>query len=138
MTMKFDTETIRLINFFENFTGVSVRDCLINSDCVYFIVEEGKVGMAIGKNGASVKKVESLIKKNVKLFEYSKDLSTFVRKLIPSVGDVKIKTENDRIVVEIKVDKKDKPLIIGRDGKNIKVFKELLQRSHNVNDVLVR
>ena len=138
MTVKFDTETIRLINFFENFTGVPVRDCLVDCDCIYFIVEEGKVGIAIGKNGSSVKNVERLVKKNIKLFEFSKDLKVFIKKLIPQVNDIKIKIENEKIVVEIKVEKKDKALVIGRDGKNIKVFKELLQRSHNVNDLLVR
>ena len=138
MTVKFDTETIRLINFFENFTGVSVRDCLVDCDCIYFIVEEGKVGIAIGKNGSSVKNIERMIKKNIKLFEFSRDLKIFIKKLIPQANDVKIKNDNDRIVVEIKVEKKDKALVIGRDGRNIKVFKELLQRSHNVNELLVR
>lgn len=138
MTVKFDTDTIRLINFFENFTGVSVRDCLVDGNCIYFIVEEGKVGIAIGKNGNSVRNIERIVKKNIKLFEYSKDLNVFVKKLIPRVNDIKIRNDNERIVVEIKVEKKDKALVIGRDGRNIKVFKELLQRSHNVNELLVR
>ncbi|HKZ45349.1 MAG TPA: NusA-like transcription termination signal-binding factor [archaeon] len=138
MTVKFDTETIRLINFFENFTGVSVKDCLVNCDCIYFIVEEGKVGIAIGKNGSSVKHIERLIKKSIKLFEFSKDLKVFIKKLIPQVNDIKIKDDNGKVFVEIKVEKKDKALVIGRDGRNIKVFKELLQRTHNVNDLIVR
>jgi len=100
MTVKFDTETIRLINFFENFTGVSVKDCLVNCDCIYFIVEEGKVGIAIGKNGSSVKHIERLIKKSIKLFEFSKDLKVFIKKLIPQVNDIKIKDDNGKVFVD--------------------------------------
>jgi len=138
MTVKFDTDTIRLITFFENFTGVSVRDCLVDNNCIYFIVEEGKIGIAIGKNGNSVKNIERMVKKNIKLYEFSKDLNIFIKKLIPQVNNIKIRNDNERTIVEIKVGKKDKALVIGRDGRNIKVFKELLQRSHNVNELLVR
>jgi len=138
MTVKFDTETIRLITFFENYTGVSVKDCLIDENCIYFIVEEGKVGIAIGKNGSSVKKVERMVGKGVKLFEFSNDLNVFVKKLIPQVNEITIRNENDKTIVDVKVEKKDKALVIGRDGKNLKLFKELLQRTHNINELIVR
>lgn len=140
MEVTFDTETIRLITLFENVTGAPIKDCLIDdiANTVYFIVEEGKVGIAIGKNGNSVKNVEKLIKKNIKIFEFSKDLVTFVKKLIPQVIRVKIKNESGRTVIEILVDKKDKALVIGRDGKNLRLYKELLERSHSVNDLVVR
>ncbi len=139
MTVSFDTETIRLVTLFENLTGTLVKDCLVGeNEIVYFIIEEGKAGVAIGKNGYSVKNAENLIKKNIKIFEFSKDLSTFVKNLIPKAGEIKIRNENERTVVEIKVEKKDKAMVIGRDSKNIKLYRELLQRNHDVNEVIVR
>lgn len=138
MTLKFDTETIRLITFFENFTGVSVKDCLVGNDCIYFIVEEGKVGIAIGKNGNSVRNAERMIGRNIKLFEFSDDLNIFVKNMIPQVNNIKIRNEDGRVIVDVKVEKKDKALVIGRNGKNIKMFRELLQRVHDVNKLIVR
>ena len=140
MTLTFDNDTIRLMNLFENITGAPVKDCLIDNEngIVYFVVQEGKVGVAIGKNGTAVKKAESMIGKSIKLFEFSKDVTDFVKKLIPQATSIKIKSEEDKTVVEIKVDKKDKAMVIGRDARNLKLFKELLQRSHNVNDLIVR
>lgn len=137
---RFDTETIRLINLFENVTGAPVKDCLTDSstNTIYFIVEEGKVGIAIGKNGNSVKNAERVMGKSIKLFEFSKDAVAFVKKLIPHATEVKIRNEGEKVVVEIKVEKKNKALVIGRDGKNIKIFKELLQRNHDVDDLIVR
>lgn len=140
MTLSFDTETIRLITLFENLTGAPVKDCLIDSSSnnIYFIIEEGKAGMAIGKNGSAIKNAERMIKKNIKIFEFSKDINSFVKNLIPQAMEIKIRNETDRTVVEIRVDKKNRALVIGRDGKNLKLFKELLERSHNISDLLVR
>ena len=136
----FDTETIRLINLFENVTGAPVKDCLVDSatNTIYFIVDQGKVGIAIGKNGNSVKKAERITGKSIKLFEFSKDIVLFVKNLIPQVSEVKIRSEDGKSVVEIKVEKKSKALVIGRDGKNLKIYKELLQRNQGINDLIIR
>jgi len=138
MRVTFDDETIRMMTLFENVTGAPVKDCLIDSENVYFLVEEGKIGIAIGKNGNSVKNAENLIKKNIKIFEFSTDINSFIKKLIPQASAIKIRNESDRIIVEVKVDKKNKAMVIGRQGKNLKVFKELLSRNHRINDLFVR
>ena len=138
MRVTFDDETIRMITLFENVTGAPVKDCLIDTENVYFLVEEGKIGIAIGKNGNSVKNAENLIKKNIKIFEFSSDINSFIKKLIPQASAIKIRNDSDKMIVEVKVDKKNKAMVIGRQGKNLKVFKELLSRNHKVNDLFVR
>ena len=140
MALIFDNDTIRLMNLFENITGAPVKDCLIDNEngIVYFVIQENKVGVAIGKNGTAVKKAERMIGKSIKLFEFAKDATEFVKKLIPQATSVKIRNEDDKIIVEIKVDKKDKAMVIGRDARNLKLFKELLQRNHNINNLVIR
>jgi N utilization substance protein A len=140
MTVTFDTETIRLITLFENLTGTGVKDCIIDNgvNTVYFIIEEGEIGKAIGKNGSSVKNVENLIRKDVKIFEFSDDLNSFVKNLIPQANDIKIKNEDNRTVIEIRVDKKNKALVMGRDCRNFKLCREMLQRNHRVDDLIVK
>lgn len=139
MPVTFDTETIRLITLFENLTGVHVRDCITEeNNTIYFLIEEGEVGKAIGKNGINIKHTENLIKKNIKIFEFSNDVEKFIKNLIPQANFIKIKNENDRSVAEIWVDKKDKPVVISRDGRKLKLYKELLQRNHDISDVTVR
>jgi N utilization substance protein A len=139
MTLTFDTETIRMITLFENLTDTIVKDCIVDNfnKTVYFVIEEGKVGMAIGKNGESVRHVESLIKKRVKIFEFAGNLDNFIKKLIPQASDIRIK-DGEEIKVEVTVDKKDKALVIGRDEKNLKLYKELLERSHKVTELVIR
>lgn len=140
MVITFDTERIRIIALFENLTNASVKDCLIDheTNTIYFVIDEGKMGFAIGKNGSSIKNAEKILGKNIKVFEFSKNLSEFVKNLIQKVEEIRIKSENEKITVEVKVDKKFKPMIIGRDGKKLKIFKELLERNHKVSDLIIK
>src|SRR3989344_4512398 len=128
MAMTFDTETIRLMALFENLTGAPVKDCIIDNGVVYFVVDEGKIGIAIGKNGSSVQHAEKKIGKTIKLFEYSKNVEQFIKNLIPKANDIKIRNEENKSIVEIRIEKGDRAMVIGRDGKNLKLLKELLER----------
>ena len=138
MTVVLTTETIKLMNLFETITHIPVKDCLIENNMVYFLVEEGTIRKAIGANGISVKTFKSLVKKDVKVYEYSKDLLKFIKNLIPQARDVRIKTEGDNVIAEVKIDKSAKPIVMGRNGRNIKVIKEFLKRNHKIKDLIVR
>ena len=124
MKVEFDTEAIRLINLFENLTQVNVRDCLVDKETntVYFIVEEKEAGIAIGKSGSKIKIIERLLNKRIKVFEYSRDLRKFVKNLIPSAINVEVQDGKERTVV-VSVDKVEKSVVIGRDERNLKIYK---------------
>lgn len=136
--MRFDTETIRLMTLFENLTGVPVKDCLVEENTIYLLVEEENIGIAIGKNGNSVKNAENVMNKTIKIFGFSNDLKKFVKNLIPNTTGMKISDEEGKIVIEVSVEKNDRAMIIGREGKNLKILKELLKRSHGVSDLIIR
>lgn len=140
MPVTLDTETIRLVTLFENVTGAGVKDCIVDNDngVVYFVIDEGELGRAIGKNGTAVKKTESMINKSIKVFEFSDDVEKFMKNLIPQVNSLRMRNENGRTIMEIWVDKGSKATVIGRGGRNLKVYKELLERNHRINDISVR
>jgi N utilization substance protein A len=132
------TKTIRLLNLFESITNIRVIDCFEDGDTVYYIVEEGKVGLAIGKGGYLIKHVEKLVGKKVKVYEYSPDPAEFVKKLVPVAKEVKVLEEGGQNIIEIKIDKKNKGMVIGRDGEKFKILKEILKRIHEINDVRLK
>lgn len=141
MNLNFDTDTIRLMTLFENMLHVHVKDCVVDHEggFVCLVVEEGMIGLAIGKNGVSVKHAEQVVGKHIKLFEFSGNLVEFVKKMIPQTNSVRIRSEDDgRTVVEVHVDKKNRPMVIGRDGRNLKLYKELLKRNHKADDLIIR
>jgi N utilization substance protein A len=128
------------MTLFENVTGAPVKDLIVDnsSSTIYMVVDEGKVGIAIGKNGNNVRNVEKMVGKTIKLFEFSKDTATFVKNLIPQATSIRIRSENDRTIVEIRVDRGDKAMVIGREGRNLKLIRELLQRNHHIDELVVR
>lgn len=136
--LMFDTEEIRMISLFESLTKVPIKDCILNENLICFVVEEGKMGMAIGRNGSKVKRIERMIGKNIKLFEFSNDLPTFVKNIIPQAKAVKIRNESEKVIVEVKVEKKNRAIVIGRDKKNLNFYKKLLQRSYKIDDLIIR
>ena len=136
MSIKFDNETIRSINVFEEVSGVEVKDCLIRDERVYYVVEEGKIGLAIGKNGETVKKVQSNLGKDVKIFEYSEDAETFIDNLVPTkVKNVEISNNGGEKVAKIDVAKRSKA--VGRKGRNVKVMERFLNREHGIQRVKI-
>jgi len=138
MTIVFDMDTIRFLNLFENITNVPVKDCYVNGENIYFIVEEGKIGLAIGKGGISIKNVEKIIGKKVKVFEYSSNPVEFVKNLIPQSKEVSLINNGETVEIQIKVDRSDKGYVIGREGEKIKIYKEILKRVNNISDLKVK
>jgi len=138
MSVIFTTETIKLINLFESVTHTHVRDCLVENNTVYFLIDEGEIGKALGAGGNTKRIIESLIKKNVRVYEYSRDTLKFIRNLLPQAKDIRIRNNGDSVIAEVWIDNGMKPVVIGREGKNIKVIKEFLKRNHKINDLVVK
>lgn len=129
MEIKFDTETIRIITLIENMCGIKVKDCLNDKDFIYVVVEEGYAAKAIGKNGTIVKNFEKIFNKNVKIFEYSADPLKFVKNLIPYATSIYFKDGK----INVKIEKIDRPKVIGKEGKKLKIYKSLLKRSFGID-----
>ncbi|TAL47674.1 NusA-like transcription termination signal-binding factor [archaeon] len=138
MTLTLDTDAIRMMAFFENITGANVKDCIMDGTEICFLIDEGGMSIAIGKNGSSVKYAEKVLKKSVKLFEFSKDLNSFVKNMIPSATDVKIRNDENGTSVEVRVDPRYKASVIGRGKKGMKLYEDLLKRNHQVDELVLR
>lgn len=130
----FTRESIELMNIFNKITKVDARDCIQGEDKVYFLVGPGKAGLAIGKNGKSVKKLQNVLKKKVKIFEYSKDNEDFIKSMVPMAKEINIR--NNKAM--IKVGKKDRGKVIGKGGSNIKKIRKFLKRNTNLEKLELR
>jgi len=137
MTMSFDTETIKIINLFETASNISVKDCIIMDDRIYFLAEEGQLRKA-KENGYVLKNLERMLNKKILIFEYSKDVSTFIKNSIKGIKEIRIRNEKESTIIEISVENSSKSLVIGKDGKNIKAFRQILKRNYNVDNLVVR
>lgn len=141
-TIKLTTDQMRLISLFQNVTGASARDCVEDEkqNRVIFVVNEGKMGLAIGKGGSHIKNLQNIIKKNVELVEYSDDPAKFLKNMLNSklVSDVKLNKRLDGSTQAIVlVDPKKKGIVVGREGKNAEKARLLAKRYFEITSVLI-
>ena len=121
--------------FFESKTGAKVKDCIPN-DKLIFIIGENEMGRAIGKNGANIKKMERLLKKKIKLTEFSNDALQFARNLAypAEISDAKIE---DGVITLSGRDTATRAMLIGRERQNINHLTEIVKRYFDVKEIKV-
>lgn len=141
-TIKLTTDQMRLISLFQNVTGASARDCVEDEkqNRVIFVVNEGKMGLAIGKGGSHIKNLQNMIKKNVELVEYSDDPVIFLKNILNPklVLDVKLNKRPDGTTQAIvMVDPKKKGIVVGREGRNAEKARLLAKRYFEITSVLI-
>ncbi len=93
-SIKLTTDQMRMMSLFQNVTGATARDCIEDEkqDRVIFVVNSGKMGLAIGKGGVHIKSLQNIVKRNVELVEFDDDPAKFLTNLLNSklVSEVKI------------------------------------------------
>ncbi len=134
MSIKLETDAIRTIALFESMTKVHARDCLITDNCVYFLVDQPKVGLAIGKSGAVIKNVKRALNKNVKIFGYADSPEGMIKGMIQDPKAVIM--DNGSMVVSISP--QDRVTVIGRNGENIKAIREIMKRHFSIENLKLR
>ena len=140
--VKLTTDEIQYIRLFEGVTGATSKDVVVDekSSRVIFVIKAGDIGLAIGKKGSNVKRVEEVLRKEVEIVEYSESPEDFVKNtLAPArIKSVKIaeKKEGHKVAV-VTVEPKDRGLAIGKNGKNVARARLLSSRHFGINDVVI-
>ncbi len=141
-TIKLTTDQMRLISLFQNVTGATARDCVEDEkkNRVIFVVNSGKMGLAIGKGGSHIKSLQNIVKKNVELVEYYDDPEKFLKNMLNSklVSEVKISKRSDGSTQAIViVDPTKKGIVVGREGRNAEKARLLARRYFDITSVLI-
>ena len=134
--IKYDLNLMKFISLFESLTHAGVKDCIDNGEQLIFIVNENDVGKAVGKNGANVKRISSMLNKPIKVVEFSPDVLQFVRNFVHPLQIKDVKEENGVVLVE-GVDTKTKGQIIGRDRKNLDNLTNVVKRHFSIDEIKV-
>lgn len=134
--IKYDMAMMKYIALFESLSGAAVKDALEDDGTLIFIVGEHQIARAIGKGGSSVKKLEQLTKKRVKIVEFNADITEFVRNYVSPIEVGEVRNDNGLVTIHGK-DTKSKSMLIGRDRKNLNLLKSVIERHFEVKDIKV-
>jgi len=141
-SIKLTMDQMRKISLFQKITKVTPRDCIDDEkqDRLIFVVNEGKMGLAIGKNGSNIKSLQNLLKRNIELVEYYNDPIKFLKNLLNAklINEVKISKRADGSPQAIVlVNPNNKGLVVGRAGRNAEKARLLAKRYFDIPSVVI-
>jgi len=140
--IKITCDEMRYIALFESVSGASVKDCIIDEEQgrAIFIVNQGQVGVAIGKGGRNIHTLERMTGKKHEIIEYSDDPAQFIKNALKPamVKEARVteRTDGKKIAV-VTVNPKDKGIAIGKNGKNAERLRFLAKRYFNIQNVSI-
>jgi N utilization substance protein A len=140
--IKLSSDELSLMSMFQEMTGATARDCVIDDkrDRVIFVIAQGQMGLAIGKEGASVKKIERAVRRPVEVVEWADDVEGLVRNTLGTkfVQEVRISEMLDGTkAVVVVVDSRKKGAVLGLGGKNAEKVRLLARRYFEVGNLQI-
>ncbi|MDV3293206.1 MAG: NusA-like transcription termination signal-binding factor [Nitrososphaerales archaeon] len=141
--IKLSSEQLSLMSMFNGMTGATARDCVVDEkqNRLIFVVAKGQMGLAIGKDGASVKKIERAVRRPVEVVEeWFDDVSELVKNALGPryVQEVRVSDRLDGTKgVVVVVDPKKKGAAVGMGGRNAEKVRLLAKRYFEINSVQI-
>ena len=112
----------------EKITRAKVKDCFTDEEgTIYFVVASGELGRAIGKGASNIKRLQQELQRKVRVIEYNENVVEFVKNIIYPLRIESIIEEQEAVVIK-ETNKKAKSLLIGRQGKNLKLINRAVKR----------
>lgn len=123
-------------------TRATALDCVIDErfERVVYLIKQGDMGLAIGKKGDNIRRLQSVLGKKVEMVEHSEDLTQFISNMFKPAEVIGIEGPDAEGTVKILVGQKsDLGIAIGKGGTTIEKARLLLRRYHNleIGDVIV-
>ncbi len=122
---------MELLSLMERITKAKVKDCFTDEEeNIFFVVAPGELGKAIGKGGANIKRLQNELQRKIRVIEYHDNVIEFVKNIIYPLRVQSIVEENGAIVIK-ETNKKAKSLLIGRQGRTLKLINRAVKRFFN-------
>jgi transcription antitermination factor NusA-like protein len=83
-----------------------------------------------------VRRLEAVLRKKIRVVEFSPELATFIKNLVYPV-DVKVQEPGDGVVVLVPPDLRSRGLLIGRNAQALRACEAVVQRFFPVKELRV-
>ena len=135
-----DNRMMENIVLFEKLARTEVKEYLENEDMILYIVGEKRIGDIFKQNPDIVSRLREKTSKHILMAEQSRDLLTFVRNILLRFGikEIYVIWKGGQTEVQVVVEQEDIGKVIGKEGRNIKLFRDAVQRLFNVKNVSVK
>lgn len=132
-------DTLRYIALFQEVTHTNAVDCMDTPDKLVFVVEAGQGNIAVGKKGDHMIRLKDLTGKNIQVVEHSADPEQFVMNVFHIYNPQKVTIEKRGEITHatVTVDPELKGRAIGKEGKNLRIARDIVNRHHDIQSLSV-
>ena len=140
--IRLTSDQLGLMSIFQNMSGATVRDCIVDDKLgrLIFIINKGQMGLAIGKKGATIQNIERVVKKPVEVVEWSDDPAEMIRNSLDPrfVGEVRISDRLDGTKgASVVVDPRKKGAVLGRGGRNAEKARLIAKKYFGISNLQI-
>ncbi|KAF5075870.1 NusA-like transcription termination signal-binding factor [Methanoculleus horonobensis] len=110
-------------------TRATALDCIIDErfDRIVYLIKEGDMGLAIGRKGSNIRKMQRVLGKRIEMVEYSPQIEQFAKNVFKPADVVGVaKGDDEKLAVYIS--SSDLGIAIGKGGCTIEKARLLLAR----------
>ncbi|MDI6718910.1 MAG: NusA-like transcription termination signal-binding factor [Methanomicrobiales archaeon] len=123
-------------------TKSTALDCIIDErfDRVIYVMKPGDMGLAIGRKGENIKKMQRVLGRKIEMVEYAEDRDRFIANIFKPAEVVAVEVDPEKNSINVRVRKKsDLGIAIGKGGINVEKARMLCRRflQLNLNEVLL-
>ena len=111
-------------------TKSTAIDCIIDErfDRIVYVIRPGDMGLAIGKRGENIRRMEKVLGKKIEMVEYAENPEDFIANMFRPAGISAVRRdESGRMSVFIEK-RGDLGLAIGKGGANVEKARLLFRR----------
>ncbi|MEI6840589.1 MAG: NusA-like transcription termination signal-binding factor [Methanomicrobiales archaeon] len=112
-------------------TKSTALDCVIDERfCrIIYVVKIGDMGLAIGKKGENIRRMQTVLGKKIEMVEYAESMEEFIANIFRPAEIDHIRKKNGESQVDVFLKKKTElGIAIGKGGCNIEKGRILLKR----------
>ena len=123
-------------------TKSTALDCVIDDrfDRVIYVIRQGDMGLAIGKKGENIRRLQNVLGKRIEMVEFADDPDAFITNIFKPAEVTRIERTAEEAPVNVLVRKRsDLGIAIGKAGCNIEKARILCRRFYGseVGEVLL-
>lgn len=123
-------------------TKATALDCVIDDrfDRVIYVIRQGDMGLAIGKKGENIRRLQNVLGKRIEMVEFAETPDAFIANIFKPAEVTKVERPSPDAPVNVLVrQRSDLGIAIGKAGCNIEKARILTRRFYNteVGEVLL-
>lgn len=115
-------------------TRSTALDCIIDDqfDRVIYVIKKGDMGIAIGKKGDNIKKMQRILGKRIEMVEEAATIEEFIANILKpaEISGTVIDEKTGKLNILVKR-KSDLGIAIGKGGSNVEKARILLKRFYH-------